>query len=69
MDIKLPGIDGYEATRQIRSFNSSVYIIAQTAFGLKNERETALQVGCNEYVTKPLNIIFLKELIHMHFQK
>ncbi|MDO9254722.1 MAG: ATP-binding protein [Bacteroidales bacterium] len=69
MDIKLPGIDGYEATRQIRAFNSSVYIIAQTAFGLKNERETALQVGCNEYVSKPLNINFLKELIHAHFEK
>ena len=69
MDIKLPGIDGYEATRLIRGFNSSVYIIAQTAFGLINEREKALHVGCNEYVSKPLNIIFLKELIHAHFEK
>lgn len=69
MDIKLPGIDGYEATRQIRTFNSSVYIIAQTAFGLINEWVRALEAGCNDYVAKPLNIAFLKELIHNHFEK
>ena len=68
MDIKLPGIDGYETTRQIRCFNTTVYIIAQTAYGLINERETALRAGCNEFVAKPLNINFLKELIHTQFE-
>lgn len=68
MDIKLPGIDGYETTRLIRDFNSTVYIIAQTAYGLINERETALRAGCNEFVPKPLNIAFLKELIHSQFE-
>jgi CheY-like chemotaxis protein len=69
MDIKLPGIDGYETTRLIRSFNNTVYIIAQTAYGLINERETALRAGCNEFVPKPLNISFLKEFVHAQFEK
>ncbi len=70
MDIRLPGIDGYEATRQIRQFNRNLPIIAQTAFMLENELEKCKQAGCNELITKPIEIKelfekvdqFLKEL-------
>lgn len=54
MDIKLPQIDGYEATRQIRAFNSKVPIIAQTAYALQGDNEKSLAAGCNSYVTKPI---------------
>ncbi|MDO9254545.1 MAG: response regulator [Bacteroidales bacterium] len=67
MDIQMPEMDGYEATRHIRQFNSNVVIIAQTAFGKLNESETAKEAGCNEYITKPLNLDMLRKLMLKHF--
>lgn len=64
MDIKMPGMDGYEATRQIRKFNKEVFVIAQTAFGLVDDREKALDAGCNDYLSKPLNIGLLKRKVN-----
>ncbi len=54
MDIQMPDINGYEATRQIRQFNKDVVIIAQTAFGLSGDREKAIEAGCNDYIAKPI---------------
>ncbi|MFA5417338.1 MAG: ATP-binding protein, partial [Bacteroidales bacterium] len=53
MDIKMPVIDGYEATRQIRQFNNDVIVIAQSAYALSGDREKALEAGCNEHLSKP----------------
>jgi signal transduction histidine kinase/ActR/RegA family two-component response regulator len=69
MDIKIPLIDGYEATRQIRQFNNNIVIIAQTAFGLTGELEKAIAAGCNEYISKPINQDYLIELIKKQFSK
>ena len=55
MDIKLPLMDGYEATRKIRRFNKDVIIIAQTAFALAGDKEKALDAGCNAYFPKPIS--------------
>lgn len=49
---------GYDAVKQIRSFNNDVVIIAQTAYGLEGDREKSLQAGCNDYIAKPLIKIF-----------
>jgi hypothetical protein len=54
MDIRLPDINGYEATRQIRKFNADIPIIALTAFAFESDREKALQSGCNDYLSKPV---------------
>ena len=54
MDIQMPGMNGYEATKQIRKFNKEVIIIAQTAFALAGDRKKALEAGCNDYITKPI---------------
>jgi PAS domain S-box-containing protein len=67
MDIRMPGINGYEATRQIRKFNRDVIIIAQTAFGLSCDREQSIDAGCNDHITKPINKDELQTLMHKYF--
>ncbi len=69
MDISMPEMDGYEATRQIREFNKEVVIIAQTAHALYGDKEKAIASGCNDYVSKPLNLTALSKMIDLHFQK
>jgi PAS domain S-box-containing protein len=66
MDIKMPVIDGYEATQQIRQFNKKVIIIAQTAYAQKGEKEKALKAGCNDYISKPIKKDELLFLIKKH---
>ena len=68
MDIKMPEMDGYNAVRQIRQFNKDVIIIAQTALALDGDRDKAIQAGCNDYITKPIDKALLTELIKKHFQ-
>jgi hypothetical protein len=67
MDIKMPGMNGYEATREIRKFNSAVVIIAQTAYALTGDRDKAIEAGCNEYIAKPVKMKTLNALIHRFF--
>jgi len=55
MDIKMPQMNGYDATREIRKFNKKVIIIAQTAYAMAGDREKALQAGCNNYISKPIS--------------
>jgi CheY-like chemotaxis protein len=69
IDIKMPGMDGYEATRQIRQFNKRVVIIAQTAFALMGDREKAIEAGCNDYLSKPMKKDLLLKKIYDQFQK
>lgn len=69
MDIKMPELDGYEATRLIRKFNTRVVIIAQTAYALFGDKEKALAAGCNNYITKPINKNELEELVKKYFEK
>ena len=53
MDIKMPVLDGYNATHKIREFDSDIPIIAQTAFAMSDERLKALEAGCTDYIAKP----------------
>lgn len=55
MDLKLPGINGFEATRQIKEFLPNCVIIAQTAFVTDSDRNEAFASGCSEFITKPLS--------------
>jgi len=68
MDIQMPLMDGYEATRQIRQFNKEVIIIAQTAYGLTGDREKSIDAGCNDYISKPIGKDKLKAIIQKHFE-
>jgi CheY-like chemotaxis protein len=54
MDIQLPVMDGYTATKKIREFRNNIVIIAQTAYGLLGEKEKILDAGFNDYIVKPI---------------
>ena len=69
MDIQMPEINGYEATRRIREFNKEVIIIAQTSYGLSNDRDNAIEAGCNDYISKPIKRDELYSLILKYFKK
>jgi signal transduction histidine kinase/CheY-like chemotaxis protein len=68
MDIRMPFMDGNEATRQIRQFNKGVIIIAQTAYGYSSDSEKAIEAGCNDYISKPINKSLFYELIKKHIR-
>jgi two-component system, cell cycle response regulator DivK len=68
MDLKMPVMDGYEATRQIRKLNSTVPVIAQTAYALSGDSEKARLAGCNDYIIKPINKENLLAKISCHLK-
>jgi two-component system, cell cycle response regulator DivK len=55
MDIKMPEMDGLTATKKIRLINTSVPIIAQTAYAMSEDRSKCIHAGCTDYLTKPIN--------------
>jgi len=69
MDIKMPGISGFEATKRIREFNKEIIIIAQTAYALSGDKEKAIEMGCNDYIAKPVKQTELIELITKYLSK
>lgn len=54
MDIKMPGMDGYEATRRIKELRPNVTIIAQSAYTIESEKARALASGCSDFISKPI---------------
>lgn len=55
MDIKMPVMNGYAATLEIRQVNPDIPIIAQTAYAFSNDKQKAEAAGCNDYITKPIS--------------
>ncbi len=69
MDLQMTGINGFDATKQIREFNKEVFIIAQSAYGMPHNKKKALFVGCNDFITKPIQKTELLFTINKHFQE
>ncbi|MEI6348650.1 MAG: PAS domain S-box protein [Bacteroidota bacterium] len=63
MDIKMPLIDGFECVQRIRVTNQEIPIIAVTAYAFDSDRQRAIEVGCNDYLSKPFNWNLLLEKI------
>lgn len=63
MDMKMPNLDGLDATKIIRELSPGVPIIALTAFAYDHDRKAALEAGCNDFLTKPFTQEKLKETI------
>ncbi|HEB50973.1 MAG TPA: response regulator [Desulfobulbus sp.] len=68
MDISLPGMDGYEVTRRLKRSRefAAIPIIALTAHAMKGDREKALAAGCDDYISKPINIHTLYDRVVAH---
>lgn len=67
MDIQIPDMNGFTATKKIREFNQQLFIIAQTAYAMDGDKEKALAAGCNGYLPKPVIKKDLLALINNFF--
>ncbi len=67
MDIKMPVMNGIEATRAIKSFRGDVTIIAQTAFAMDEDRRNCYAVGVDDFLSKPVRYKLLLDTIQKHF--
>ena len=67
MDIQMPQMNGYEATKEIRKFNAEVIILAQTAFALEGDKAKTIEAGCNGYISKPIKKEELSNLLQHYF--
>lgn len=65
MDIQMPGIDGFETTRRLKSGETTrhIKIIALTALAMKGDKERTLEAGCDGYLTKPISYKELLEAV------
>lgn len=55
LDIKMPGIDGYETIKRLRAINRNVLVVAQTAYAMAEDKIRALEAGFSRYIAKPIN--------------
>ena len=66
MDMKMPIMNGFEATKLIKEFRSDLPIVAQTAYTRSDEKERAFSAGCDDFISKPISEGTLKEIINKH---
>ena len=69
MDISLPVMDGYEATRQIRETNQSTPIVGLSAHAMAGHEQKAREAGCNDYLTKPINDQLLFDMLKRYLSE
>jgi CheY-like chemotaxis protein len=70
MDIQLPGKDGLQLSRELKSNPEykEIIIIALTAYAMKDDKEKILATGCDDYISKPIDIKTLPDLIKRHLK-
>jgi CheY-like chemotaxis protein len=68
MDIKMPEMNGYEASKKVKELNPKIPIIAQTAYSMKDDKTKTIEAGCDDYVAKPIVIETLLNKMNKYFQ-
>ena len=68
MDIKMPNMNGLDATKQIKAIRPQLPVIAQTAYAMQDDEYKALQAGCNEYISKPIDSVKLIGLMKKYLR-
>jgi signal transduction histidine kinase/ActR/RegA family two-component response regulator len=68
MDLKMPVMNGFEATKLIKEFRSGLPIVAQTAYSTKEDAEKAIQAGCDDLITKPINKLKFVRMLEKYLQ-
>jgi len=63
MDVRMPVLNGLEATKRIKETRPDVPIIAQTAYAMDGDRTRSLEAGCDDYISKPIDLKSFVELI------
>jgi CheY-like chemotaxis protein len=66
MDIRLPLMDGLEATTKIKELIPEMPVIIQSAYAMQSTREEALESGCDDFITKPIKVETLLAILHRH---
>ena len=69
MDIKMPIMNGYEATKKIKKINPNIPIIAQTAYSTDIDRRNAVEAGCDDFITKPTGRKTINKIIELYLYK
>ena len=63
LDIKMPELDGYEVIKEIRTVNKDIPVVAQTAYAMAGDREKLIKAGFTNYISKPIKVELLLEII------
>ncbi|MBN2612270.1 MAG: response regulator [Bacteroidales bacterium] len=66
MDMKMPILDGFDTTREIKKINRDIPVIAQTAYAMPEERIKCTQAGCDNYLSKPIEMNVLLNMVNRY---
>jgi two-component system, cell cycle response regulator DivK len=69
MDLQMPEMNGYDATREIKKEHKDIPIIAQTAFAMSDDRMKAIEAGCDDYLAKPIRSRDLIDTVKKYLNK
>ncbi len=69
MDLKMPGMNGFEATKLIKEFRADLPIIAQTAYTTIEDKDKAVKAGCDDFISKPITPKVFNSVIDKYLKK